>query len=120
MALRIAMSDGTRIKTIQAPSRNLVTAKTSATIAVMMAPAELMTILVCQPASYFSVEPASLSSRPGSRWPIFHQRRAMPACDRVKERNTPMAYSGISSVTLALKMMISRQATSARTAMPRE
>ena len=44
----------------------------------------------------------------------------MPACDRVKERNTPMAYSGINSVTLALKMMMRTHATNARNTMPRE
>ena len=44
----------------------------------------------------------------------------MPAWERVKDRKTPMAYSGIKAVTLAWKMMISRHATSARKMMPRE
>ena len=38
----------------------------------------------------------------------------MPACDRVNDRNTPMAYSGIRAVTLAWKTMISTEATIAR------
>ena len=51
---------------------------------------------------------------------VFHQRRVMPACDRVKDKNTPIAYRGMRAVTLAPKTQIRRQAMMASTAMPRE
>ena len=44
----------------------------------------------------------------------------MPACDRVNDRNTPIAYRGIRAVTLARKTAIRMQATSASSMMPRE
>ena len=56
----------------------------------------------------------------GLKLPLLRQRRAMPACERVNDRNTPIAYNGIKPVTLARKTMINTQATNASATMPRE
>ena len=45
---------------------------------------------------------------------------AMPAWDRVKEVNTPMAYSGIRCVTSAWKTTTSTEPATARAMMPLE
>jgi hypothetical protein len=44
----------------------------------------------------------------------------MPACDRVNEITTPIAYSGISAEVLAWKATTSRMATADSTMMPLE
>ena len=44
----------------------------------------------------------------------------MPACDRVKPTNTPMAYSGISRVTAALVTTTRTAALPARAMIPLE
>ena len=82
---------GMMMMMIQAPSRNFVTAKTTATTAVSTAPTPLATIFSRQRGSCRSTEPRSWISAPGARCPIFHHLRVIPACESVKERNTPMA-----------------------------
>ena len=99
----VATRQGISSSTIQAPSRNLVTAKTSITTPVQTAP---------KPLSSHLEPPAGLvakwSSRPFDLGPGAGGRSSTsggpcrPATG-VNERNTPMAYSGIRAVTLALK-----------------
>ena len=76
---------------IHAPSANFVTAKTTATIAVRTAPTPFVHIFRRQRGSCFRTEPRSWTSAPGARCPIFHQRRVIPPCESVKDRNTPIA-----------------------------
>ena len=92
MAKKTATSAGMTMRTIQAPSWNFVTAKTRVTTAVSTAPTPLITIFDA-PARVVAQHGAALADllRPGASWPIFHQRRVMPAWDRVKDRNTPIA-----------------------------
>ena len=74
------------------------------------APTALMVILSCQRGSGCSGVACwwtTYASSPLVSLPVLNQRRAMPAWERVKDRKTPMAYSGIKAVTLAWKMMIS-------------
>ena len=80
-----------RISTSQAPSRNLVMQKTSITTAVQRAPKLLMTIFMAQRRSKCNNEPRSRTSWSGCKRPILYQRRAMPACERVNDKKTPMA-----------------------------
>ena len=77
--------------TTHAPSRNFVTAKTRVTTAVRAAPKPLTTILKSQRRSWRTTEPRSRTSSPAGSCPDFHQRRAMPACESVNERKTPIA-----------------------------
>ena len=59
--------------TIQAPSGPLVIAMMTSTTPVRMAPMPLM---------------AAVSLHPGGRW--RRQRRNIPVCDSVNDRNTPI------------------------------
>jgi hypothetical protein len=43
-----------------------------------------------------------------------------PVCESVNERNTPIAQSGTSAVTLALNTTINNEAITARATIPRE
>src|ERR1700730_7352719 len=65
-----------------------------------------------------SAEPVALMNRPlrqcGSL--ILMWWRAMPACDRVNDVNTPIAYSGIRVSTFA-RVMITRRMDDAESAM---
>ena len=106
--------------TIQAPSRNFVRANTHITTNVSVAPTAFTTIFSRQRGSWRTTEPFSTISSPGASRPDLRQRRAMPVWDRVKLRKTPMAYKGMSAVTLAWKATMSRHATSASATMPRE
>ena len=65
---------------IHAPSCALVTATTISTMPVTSAPVPLM---------------AALVFHPGPR--SCRQCTTMPACDSVKDTNTPIMYSGISA-----------------------
>ncbi len=120
MAKKIATKAGMMMITIQAPSENLVMPKTNMTTRVVKAPKPLTTILKIQRRSYFKVEPGSWITSSGWRCPDFHQRRAMPVWERVKERKTPIAYKGIRRVTLAWKRMISKQEIIVREPIPQE
>ena len=77
--------------TTHAPSWNLVAAKTHVTTAVRAAPKPFTTILKPQRGSWRTTDPRSRASSPGPRRPDFRQRCAMPACERVNERKTPIA-----------------------------
>ena len=113
-------STGTSTNTTQAPSANLVTAKMIMTTKLAIAPMPLSAILGSQCGSCASSEPCVLITCPGWSLEIFRQRTTMPACDSVNERNTPIAYSGISADTSALNTTISAEASSARSVMPHE
>ena len=77
--------------TIQAPSWNFVTAKTTTTIAVQHG-ADAVDHHLQAPARVVAQRRAALADLlPGGRRPIFHQRRVIPACESVKDRNTPIA-----------------------------
>ena len=78
-------------RTIQAPSRNLVTAKMTMTTAVDTAPSAVDDHLGLPPGVVAQGGASLHDFSSGARWPIFHQRRAMPVCERVKDMNTPMA-----------------------------
>ena len=91
-----------------------------ATTAVSTAPKPLMIILARHRGSWRRSELPSCTSVPGASRPDFTQRRVMPACESVKERKTPIAYSGMRRVTLAWKITISAQARRARATIPRE
>jgi len=89
--------------TIHAPAENFVTTCTTDTTAVAAAPT---------PFSH------AFHFQPGSRH--LNQCTTMPACDSVKQTNTPMAYSGISALVSPLKIRTRSIAMSARTMMPLE
>ena len=111
---------GMMMTMIQAPSWNFVTAKATATAAVSTAPTPLVSILRRQSRSCSRTVSFSVMTVPGGRRPTFHQRRVMPACESVKDRNTPIAYSGMRAVTLALKTTMRTIAITARARIPRE
>jgi len=98
----------------------LVTANTTATVAVATDPMPFTAMRSLQLGSNRNTDPGSVTSSPGFRCPIFHHRRAIPAWLRVKDRNTPMAYKGISRVTLAWKRTMRTQAMIARLMIPFE
>ena len=106
--------------TTQAPYGNFVTAKMIMTTKLAVAPMPFSAIFAHQCRSYVSSEPCVLITWPGLSFEIFRQRTTMPACDSVKDRNTPMAYSGISADTSALNTTISAEASSASSVIPHE
>ena len=79
------------MSTTQAPLVNFVIAKITVTTAVITAPTPFTIIFKRQRRSGVRMDPRSFISWPSARRPTLRQRRAIPACDRVKERKTPIA-----------------------------
>ncbi len=70
---------------------NLVVAKMTVTTAVITAPTPFVASFRRQRGSGRSTEPRSLISCPSASRPTLRQRRAIPACESVNDRNTPIA-----------------------------
>ncbi len=94
---------GISSSTIHAPSSVFVTATMTSTTPVTRAPKPLMKALVLHPGVF-----------------TCRQWITMPACDSVKEMNTPIMYNGSSDCVSPRKPTMSTAANSDRTRMPLE
>jgi hypothetical protein len=103
-----ARNSGIAMMTSQAPWENFVTTTMTSTHAVTTAPTPLTT-------RARSIVPRSA---PVARRSSLFQCRTIPACEIVKERNTPRMYSCTSRVTLASNTTMSSAEAPARNRMP--